>query len=71
MCHNMNTKFHKDWLRHSKVNRGVYTDSMVTASAYFFQNQESMLHVVRSARVVKSSGVMVSALLHIGFEFGL
>jgi hypothetical protein len=24
-CHDIRTKFHKDWFRHSKVVRGVYT----------------------------------------------
>jgi hypothetical protein len=29
--YDMHAKFHKDWFRHSKVNRGGYTDSMEMA----------------------------------------
>jgi hypothetical protein len=28
-CHNIDTEFQKDWFRHSKVDGGGYTDSMV------------------------------------------
>jgi hypothetical protein len=29
-CHKTHTKLHKDWLRHSKLNRvGVYTDTQI------------------------------------------
>jgi hypothetical protein len=37
----MYTKFHKDRFRHSEVDRGEYTDSMVISYAYFyfFQNK--------------------------------
>jgi hypothetical protein len=30
-CHDIHTKFHKDWFRHAEVDEGGYTDSMVIA----------------------------------------
>jgi hypothetical protein len=39
-CHDMHTKFHKNWFRHSKVDGGggIHrdTDSMVISEAYFY-----------------------------------
>jgi hypothetical protein len=37
-CHDIHTKFHKDWFRHSKFNRGIHrhTDSMTIAYSYIY-----------------------------------
>jgi hypothetical protein len=54
-CHNIHTKFHTDWFRHSKVDGGGggFTDSMVLAVAYFlfFQNKESRLKYILSSKL--------------------
>jgi hypothetical protein len=47
-CHDIHTKFHKDWFRHSKVYMGGYTDTEVAWWCHrglriFFQNKESRL----------------------------
>jgi hypothetical protein len=36
-CRDIRTKFHKDWFRHSKVNRGIHRHTQPTL---FFQNKE-------------------------------
>jgi hypothetical protein len=45
--HDIHTKFHTDWFRHQKVDRGVHRhiDIMVISLAYFyfFQNKERKL----------------------------
>jgi hypothetical protein len=34
--HDIHAKFHKDWFRHSKVDGGGYTDTMVISQTYFY-----------------------------------
>jgi hypothetical protein len=55
MCRDIRTKFHKDWFRHSKVNRGeTHTHGEqrdLTSLLYFFQNKESRLKNKASRKV--------------------
>jgi hypothetical protein len=53
-CHDICTKFHKDWFRHSKLNGGIhrctdtYTNNKVISQAYFyfFHNKGRILQTV-------------------------
>jgi hypothetical protein len=46
----IHTKFHEDWFRHSKVNKGGYTyrqEGDFISLLFFFQNKESRLKIDR------------------------
>jgi hypothetical protein len=49
-CHDINTEFHKDWLRHSKVDKGdtqglrLHGDD-ISILLFLFQNKESKLKI--------------------------
>jgi hypothetical protein len=51
-CHDIHTKFNTDWFRHSKVNRGRFTDtdSVEMICAYFrkvgLKNVKSSLYLI-------------------------
>jgi hypothetical protein len=49
-CHDIHTKFHQDWSRHWKVNRGGFTDTNTARwshkATFFFQNKESRILTV-------------------------
>jgi hypothetical protein len=47
-CHNIHNKFHKDWFRHSKVNRRGFSDTQAAWKShnptfFFFQNKQNRL----------------------------
>jgi hypothetical protein len=44
-CHDINTKFHKDWFSHLKVNREDNRQHKNHISLLFFQNKESRLYM--------------------------
>jgi uncharacterized C2H2 Zn-finger protein len=52
-CRDICTKFHKDWFRHSEVNRGhthTHTqerDLISLLCFFFFQNKESRLEIIK------------------------
>jgi hypothetical protein len=49
-CHGTHTKFHIDWFRHSKVNRGTYMQTHrqqgdIISLLLFYQNKERRLKI--------------------------